>query len=483
MSGYFYQYITVVVRDFIFFHDDVQSTTIAVAIASSLCCSIVWAICHLLTLGSSSASCKSTKDKRPSNRTSNFAWSKSKRRKSPTNSTSSEDDTALEDDIEVPCIKCGEYIADYTCRFVTCKICCLAPSSCTTHQAAEKRRRPYRIPRNGVTEINLSNNDITECPQRMGYIGPQLTLLNLSHNNLCHIPVEIGCLLGLKELLLNNNNISSIPDSIGSLINLRVLKLSNNFIKYLPESLTSLSNLVQLDVRKNKLQSLPAGIGSLLNLTCLKSGSNSIQHIPASLYKLKNLKVLKFEKNKIDSLSGAVSNLLDLEDLNLSHCQLSAIPRELGSCCALQKVDISHNRITDLPAHFGQLRELTRLNLSGNNLRYIPSTLLLSTIQDCNVSDNDFISSQHSIKCVPMVCKIPPLLELSARAIVHNDPHDKLEDLPQSLQEMITKRKYCVTCYKPCFVTFQMSLTFHQLSSVNIPVVSITCPACSSCSC
>lgn len=51
--------------------------------------------------------------------------------------------------------RCGEYIADYTCRFVTCKICCLAPSSCTTHQAAEKRRRPYRIPRNGVTEINL----------------------------------------------------------------------------------------------------------------------------------------------------------------------------------------------------------------------------------------------------------------------------------------------------------------------------------------
>lgn len=33
-----------------------------------------------------------------------------------------------------------------------------------------------------------------------------------------------------------------------------------------------------------------------------------------------------------------------------------------------------------------------------------------------------------------MVCKIPPLLELSARAIVHNNPHDKLEDLPQSLQ-------------------------------------------------
>lgn len=83
MSGYFYQYITVVVRDFIFFYDDVQSTTIAVAIASSLCCSIVWAICHLLTLGSST--CRSTKVNRSTFLTTNHAVAKSRRRMSPRN--------------------------------------------------------------------------------------------------------------------------------------------------------------------------------------------------------------------------------------------------------------------------------------------------------------------------------------------------------------------------------------------------------------
>lgn len=83
MSGYFYQYITVVVRDFLFFHNDVQSTTIAVAIASSLCCSVVWAICHLLTLGSPSA--QPSRDKKATSRTSSFPGVKGKRRKSPTN--------------------------------------------------------------------------------------------------------------------------------------------------------------------------------------------------------------------------------------------------------------------------------------------------------------------------------------------------------------------------------------------------------------
>ncbi|XP_061173822.1 protein lap1-like [Saccostrea echinata] len=474
MSGYFYQYITVVVRDFIFFHDDVQSTTIAVAIASSLCCSIVWAICHLLTFGSSSRKvCK----KRATAHTTGHAVAKTKQRKTPRNSSSSEDDVTVSEEIEVPCVQCGQYIADYTCRFVTCNICCLAPSSCSTHYVSENIRRPYNTKKKGMTEINLSNTEITECPYRMGYIGSQLTLLNLSHNNLSHIPAEIGCLRGLQELLLNNNNITSIPDSIGSLVNLKVLKLSHNHLMGLAESLTSLSNLVHLDVRKNKLQSLPSGIGSLLKLSCLKLGSNSISHIPKNLYKLTHLKVLKFEKNKIDSLSGDVSNLLELEYLNLSHCQLSTIPRELGSCSALRKIDISNNRITDIPAHFGQLRDLTRLNLAGNKLRYIPSTLVLGTIVDCNVSDNDFISSEHSITCVPLTCKIPPLLELSARA-VHNHPVDKIKELPQSLQDMITKRKYCVNCYRPCFVTFQMTLTFQQLSNMNIPIVSLRCLSC-----
>ena len=54
------------------------------------------------------------------------------------------------------------------------------------------------------------------------------------------------------------------------------------------------------------------------------------------------------------------------------------------------------------------------------------------------VSDNDFVLSEHSITCVPMVCKVPPLLELSARAIVNSNSSDNLDDLPVSLQGTIS---------------------------------------------
>jgi hypothetical protein len=42
--------LSFVANDIIFFSDDVQTTTIAVAIASSLCCSIVWAVFHIISV-------------------------------------------------------------------------------------------------------------------------------------------------------------------------------------------------------------------------------------------------------------------------------------------------------------------------------------------------------------------------------------------------------------------------------------------------
>lgn len=48
MGSLVYEYLLFVANDVIFFSDDVKTTTIAVAIASSLCCSIVWAIFHII---------------------------------------------------------------------------------------------------------------------------------------------------------------------------------------------------------------------------------------------------------------------------------------------------------------------------------------------------------------------------------------------------------------------------------------------------
>lgn len=51
------------------------------------------------------------------------------------------------------------------------------------------------------------------CPERLGFIGHQLTCLNLSDNELQELPPEIGCLRGLQILSLQQNKLSSLPVS------------------------------------------------------------------------------------------------------------------------------------------------------------------------------------------------------------------------------------------------------------------------------
>lgn len=51
------------------------------------------------------------------------------------------------------------------------------------------------------------------CPERLGFIGHQLTCLNLSDNELHELPPEIGCLRGLQILSLQQNKLSSLPVS------------------------------------------------------------------------------------------------------------------------------------------------------------------------------------------------------------------------------------------------------------------------------
>ena len=51
------------------------------------------------------------------------------------------------------------------------------------------------------------------CPSRLGFVGAQLTCLNLNGNRLAHIPAEIGCLKGLRILSLEKNKLYKLPVS------------------------------------------------------------------------------------------------------------------------------------------------------------------------------------------------------------------------------------------------------------------------------
>jgi Leucine-rich repeat (LRR) protein len=82
------------------------------------------------------------------------------------------------------------------------------------------------------------------------------------------LPIGIGHLINLTSINLSCNEITHIPQSIGSLKKLRSLKLQNNKLESLPEEIGQCENLTYLLLSNNPLQSLP--IEAIVNLKKLK---------------------------------------------------------------------------------------------------------------------------------------------------------------------------------------------------------------------
>ena len=121
-----------------------------------------------------------------------------------------------------------------------------------------------------VTELDLSDNNLTgSIPAELGNLS-SLTVLNLWNNNLTgSIPAELGNLSTLTRLDLGNNNLSGfIPPELGRLSNLTTLDVSSNDLTgTLPPELGNLSDLERFAVDFNSLTGeLPQSLTMLTNL-------------------------------------------------------------------------------------------------------------------------------------------------------------------------------------------------------------------------
>ncbi|KFO89616.1 Leucine-rich repeat-containing protein 2, partial [Buceros rhinoceros silvestris] len=78
-----------------------------------------------------------------------------------------------------------------------------------------------------LKEWHVCNTLIQTIP---AYIASfqDLTVLELSKNQINHLPVEIGCLKNLKVLNVSFNNLKSVPPELGDCENLEKLDLSGN---------------------------------------------------------------------------------------------------------------------------------------------------------------------------------------------------------------------------------------------------------------
>jgi hypothetical protein len=80
---------------------------------------------------------------------------------------------------------------------------------------------------------------------------PNLRVINLSHNALHQLPIEIGQMTRLEQLIVSHNALSSLPDEIGQATNLQVLDLSRNAFNTIDRVVGQLSQLRQLLLADN----------------------------------------------------------------------------------------------------------------------------------------------------------------------------------------------------------------------------------------
>jgi len=186
------------------------------------------------------------------------------------------------------------------------------------------------------------------------------------------IPSEISKLSNLTVLDLTNNQLTSIPPEISNLSSLIRLVLYQNYISTIPPKIGNFDQLVTLDLGFNRLSSIPQEIGIFTNLSNLYINNNElVGNIPPEIGKMTNLNQLNFSHNQLSGdIPPELGNCNDLWFLILNDNQLSGnIPIELSNLNNLWSLNFSDNELSgNIPSELGNMERLEFLNLSNNQL-------------------------------------------------------------------------------------------------------------------
>lgn len=179
-----------------------------------------------------------------------------------------------------------------------------------------------------------------------------LTLLDLSHNNLKTIPEEIYKLSSLKSLRLGYNKLTSLPDSLTQLANLRELELPDNNLGgfYSEGTVLRLDSLSYLNLSNNNISSIPTTLRQLPGLSTLHISHNNLTDIrEICREEFSNLKVLDISNNKITEIPNALAYFLtELNFLNLVNNEVGKLPSNLGLHKSLKNLQVDGNPLKSI---------------------------------------------------------------------------------------------------------------------------------------
>jgi len=192
--------------------------------------------------------------------------------------------------------------------------------------------------------LELSNQKMRDM-HFGSYDLTDVTTVDLSHNGLQEIPVDLGDWFCIRSLNLSYNSIKMVPDFVINFKLIQMLDLSNNSIENIPPSVCSLVCLQILRIKNNRLLALPQAIGQLKNCQELDVSNNRLQCLPNEMSQMSSLYYLNISVNMIESLPDALSSLpiIRLD----AHCnRLSEIPLSFQNLTSLEVLDVHENPMT-----------------------------------------------------------------------------------------------------------------------------------------
>ncbi|XP_069491569.1 PH domain leucine-rich repeat-containing protein phosphatase 2 isoform X2 [Ambystoma mexicanum] len=286
--------------------------------------------------------------------------------------------------------------------------------------------------------LNLSHNRLGALPVQLCQICT-LTELNLSCNGLTQLPMEIGHLLCLQTLNLDGNALTCLPDELGNLHQLSFLGLSFNDLLTVPKVYDKLITLDKLSMAGNQLETLSLGLlSTMTHLKYVDLRMNRLKRVTTECMEgIKHIVQLDLRDNQLIDLD--LSSIGGLEQLHCEHNQL----RELTLCgltlrglyasvnrlttvnvypvpCALTTLELSRNRLEYVPDWACDANKLELLDLSYNLLTDLPGRVLSS------MSLQKLLIGHNRLHSLPTLVEHVPLETLDVQ-------HNVLTRLPENL--------------------------------------------------
>jgi tRNA A-37 threonylcarbamoyl transferase component Bud32 len=162
----------------------------------------------------------------------------------------------------------------------------------------------------GLVQLKISAG-LDTFPETLFKHNKEIELLDLSDNNLTHLPDEIATFSNLKIIFLTNNCFETFPKILAKLPKLEMISFKSNRLTDIPEDVFP-PLLKWLILTDNKINKLPESIGNAVFLQKLMLAGNQLGALPDSFSKLQKLELLRISNNQISEFPLVLSKLASL---------------------------------------------------------------------------------------------------------------------------------------------------------------------------